>query len=194
MTSKEIFLNLIKSGELEIGEGANTDLIGDFLSTTSSMVNNFSFAPETMIPLILENEKADIFMLRTSILWIKFLSQLHDMRFYDERNQHSVLVCKEMSLSKEFDDLYSLLIKENDLIEKEYSHSDVKKFAEIGLYSPEILLTMYMSTDHRTLIQTFSKLIFMYLDTCSHQKVVDMILKLKNQNRLSEYFQYTPLI
>ena len=126
----------------------------------SNEVNSFSFKPQ----IIAEQQKDSADMKDLDLCWIKILSDQGYMT--DRRNEQAAAVGR--------------LLTTIPFIKKRMESVDNSKMAEVA---------KIMSYDHRTLQQTFSKLIFYHLQLiCNEKETADLT------QTLGDRFYMLPLI
>lgn len=159
-----------------------------FARDMESAVNNFGFNPKQIVDAIMSDENALTAFSRISAMWIRALSFLSkDSWMYDDRNVYSVLRCAYL----EEDDLFKKWMDETSPINADQLREVNKVFQGRRGNIPLMELSVVESVlrYHRTLQQTFSKLVFLFVD-----KTVPEVQRLKKEEFLEAQWWRAPLI
>lgn len=159
-----------------------------FARDMESAVNNFGFNPKEIVDAIMSDENALTAFSRISAMWIRALSFLSkDSWMYDDRNAYSVL----RGAYLEEDDLFKKWMDETSPIDADQLREVNKVFQGRRGNIPLMELSVVESVlrYHRTLQQTFSKLVFLFVD-----KTVSEVQRLKKEEFLEEQWWKAPLI
>lgn len=164
----------------------------------SNWMNNFSYDPRSMFDALQESgEQEYSTFFSISLLWMKRMSFFCKENRFDGRNEYSVKLFDELFKALSDNGLFSIAPEQNVAMESWFSGSreDLMKHGAIilvdengGRYAHEISANSFdvdfvlmASSEHRTLMQSFSRLVLMFLlegaGYSEHQRSVHEFLR-----------------
>ena len=123
----------------------------------SDMVNNMCFNPNDVVKAIRDDGVATWNMTAIAARWIQLLDWQYKKNLYDGRNEYSVA--------------FSQTLMQNEVVNRIVSKYGFKEIND-EMFMPRAInmnpsffsfVALSMAMDHRTLQQTFSKLVFYFL-------------------------------
>lgn len=177
-------IEMVKRFKTEEDAKKLAELVSDFVNNMSCNIKEFVEAMSEQ-DSELKNQFTDI-----CLCWIKKLNYFSEKKWFDLRNQYSVETAN--SLNK-------ILKVEVDAVAPDYKGSmDEYNFRnEMGKgVQFETLFTERLGNTHRTLQQTFSSIVFMWLYKMEDFEVSDnyKLISSKVQSNFDEYIWNTPFI
>lgn len=178
------FVEDLKTGCLLEGDFLETldeEKTKNLLKNLSDFLNNFSFKVEPVVDEISKDSFSSGYFYETCVLWTAYLYRCFKEKKFDFRNEESVkrgkIIYEETGL-----DTGLYLEKVSDL-------EDLKDED----FLPERIV-YHMSREHRTIQQTFSKMVFYFLANKTYPSLREDIQKLIKEGKLFHDFWYLPLV
>lgn len=154
--------------------------------------NNIFTDFQDIMEEICKNEITRDNMLHLSAAWLRILDYQYENNFYDGRNKYCVCVANSITtwdVVKQFKESYAAGF-DNEQIEKAMHFITITpRFMITNHLSVWKMIAIGISKDHRTIQQTFSKFVFLFME-----KEVEFIKDLKERRILSTYWWECPLV
>lgn len=148
-TAPEYRGNWTKDTEKEVGK-----TIGQAISNS---VNNFFVNSREIAEALFDSKKASITMDHIAAAWVAVLNGQYKQEAYDDRNAYSTKIGQQLYKLPDI----AAFIRKNGCAEYAPYMRDKKK--TLTCYHTGMYVADYMSREHRTLQQTFSEIVFLYL-------------------------------
>ena len=137
----------------------------EFAKDTEMAVNSFGVNAKEIVEAVRENKAYEEFFETLSYIWVRFLAYAAGKDFrYDGRNEYSVKKGSELFNDPDF--------QENAASRFSFTDKDLERCINEGHYrylpemlkSKELYIASRLYRTHKTLFQTFSKIVFCFLD------------------------------
>lgn len=185
MANTSRFLEILAEGGIKDGdiyEHIDVKVCNEGFQVLVDELNSLIFKPEKISKEIKEDGIAHAYFAELCEHWVSYLGIAFEEKLFDMRNESSCKVGKIICDN----DVFFNVKREQELFKKEY------KFLED--YTFDEYLAVKMVSEHRTIQQTFSKLVLYYLYTYGRPSVKEALQKLVDDKILEEEFWRLPLI
>ncbi len=169
-------LALLKSSLKDEQDIPNREKIKELVKAFTTQCNHFGVKTQEIADTIAADDEAKDVFLKFVVTYIKYLRRNYEKGFYDGRN--------EIACERAFRLAYALGL--------ETTEDEAVGFECRSPIRYDIAFAVYMGAEHRTLQQTFSKIVFYMLK--EYSKYSDMIQKAIENDEIQDEFWYMPLI
>lgn len=139
------------------------DNIGTLYHLAEDMVNNFGFHRDETAEYLVKDAHRRCVMLHIALAFAHYWGVEAKPWQTDERNEAATKICKAMTDTKGFQDLYEMFFNDG-----EFNRVD-PGYKEVGILFAETTATM-----HKTLIQTFAGLVFKFITLLTFKEAFEI--------------------